>query len=203
MTATLAMESASSAQADKSDRLHRGRRTVGAFLMQGWGQFINQAVLIVLLLIFKYVQAGQDARIKLICRDYSSGASGPYSEGVGQATYRVSFAFIALFILWLLYYRIWRIKGADEHIQKAKKQGNVSGYDIKSLKLALRFYWHRLFATAVGWFCNDWFFVRSEHHASMRPKLTQNKIVWKQDIRADFYFHHRTFWKFDYARLSL
>lgn len=53
MTATLAMEGASSASADRGDRLHRGRKTVGAFLMQGWGQVINQAVLIVLLLIFK------------------------------------------------------------------------------------------------------------------------------------------------------
>lgn len=133
------MESASSSHADKSDRLHRGRRTVGAFLLQGWGQFWNQAVLIILLLIF------------------NGKGSGPYSVGTGQAVYRLSFAFIAVFILWLLYYRIWRMKGSqsDKAVRRAKAKNNVSGYDIKSLKLTLRFFWHRLIATAIGWFCND------------------------------------------------
>jgi hypothetical protein len=44
MTATLSMESASGSNATAGDRLKRGRRTVGAFLMQGWGQFLNQSV---------------------------------------------------------------------------------------------------------------------------------------------------------------
>ena len=37
-----------------TDRLHRGRTTLLAFLMQGWGQLINQVVLILALLIFNY-----------------------------------------------------------------------------------------------------------------------------------------------------
>lgn len=67
----------------------------------------------------------------------------------------MSFGLIAICILWMLYYRIWRLKGSDRAIKKAKAQGNVSGYDAKSLKFAFRFYWHRLIATAIGWFCND------------------------------------------------
>ena len=38
----------------KDDRLHRGRKVTSAFLMQGWGQFFNQAILILLLLVFHH-----------------------------------------------------------------------------------------------------------------------------------------------------
>lgn len=48
MTATSSMEGAGSGKVStKDDRLHRGRKTTMAFLMQGWGQFFNQIILIV------------------------------------------------------------------------------------------------------------------------------------------------------------
>ena len=37
---------------NRDDRLHRGRNVVLSFLMQGWGQIINQIVLLILLTIF-------------------------------------------------------------------------------------------------------------------------------------------------------
>lgn len=48
MTATSSMEGAvgSGKVSTKDDRLHRGRKTTMAFLMQGWGQFFNQIILI-------------------------------------------------------------------------------------------------------------------------------------------------------------
>jgi hypothetical protein len=54
MTATAAMENATGAGkvSTREDRLHRGRKVTMAFLMQGWGQFFNQIILILLLLIF-------------------------------------------------------------------------------------------------------------------------------------------------------
>ena len=56
MTATAGMENAvgSGKISTKQDRLHRGRKVTSAFLMQGWGQFFNQALLLVLLLIFHH-----------------------------------------------------------------------------------------------------------------------------------------------------
>ena len=56
MTATSGMENAvgSGKISTKEDRLHRGRKVTSAFLMQGWGQFFNQALLLVLLLIFHH-----------------------------------------------------------------------------------------------------------------------------------------------------
>jgi hypothetical protein len=87
MTATAAMENATGAGkiSTREDRLHRGRKVTMAFLMQGWGQFFNQTILIVLLLIFHHGQGGP-----------------PYSERVAQWTYRVSFAIPAVGTLWLV-----------------------------------------------------------------------------------------------------
>src|SRR2546423_9070527 len=52
MTSITAMEGIHGINTSLDDRLHRGRNVLLAFLMQGWGQLINQAVLIILLLIF-------------------------------------------------------------------------------------------------------------------------------------------------------
>jgi hypothetical protein len=66
MTSTTALEAKRGGGAQRDDKLHRGRNVVLAFLMQGesvifepgrvltagWGQLFNQALLIVLLLIF-------------------------------------------------------------------------------------------------------------------------------------------------------
>lgn len=86
MTATSGMENAvgSGKISTRDDRLHRGRKVTSAFLMQGWGQFLNQAILILLLLIF-----------------HSGNGSPPYDRVVAQWTYRVSFAIPAVGTLWL------------------------------------------------------------------------------------------------------
>ena len=48
-----------------------------AFSMQGWGQLVNQVILLVCLVAF-------------------DGTQTPYTERSGQYTFRLSFAFIAL-----------------------------------------------------------------------------------------------------------
>ena len=74
---------------------------------QGWGQLANLGVLMVGLLAF-------------------NGRGGaPYSGGSAGATYRFSFAFIAVFIAWLAYFRIWRMKGADSHLKASKEKRKV------------------------------------------------------------------------------
>jgi len=47
MTATSGMEDAIGAGrvSTREDRLHRGRKVTSAFLMQGWGQFLNVVIL--------------------------------------------------------------------------------------------------------------------------------------------------------------
>ncbi|KAK3061877.1 hypothetical protein LTR53_019612, partial [Teratosphaeriaceae sp. CCFEE 6253] len=124
MTATSGMENAvgSGKISTRDDRLHRGRKVTSAFLMQGWGQWWNQVILIVLLLIFH------------------SGASPPYSRVVAQWTYRVSFAIPAVGTLWLVYYRVYKMRSAGKQLALAKKKQSVTGYDVKSLSMTFSYF---------------------------------------------------------------
>jgi hypothetical protein len=137
----------------REDRLHRGRKVTLAFLMQGWGQFFNQIVLTVLLVIF----------------NRGSGGEPPYTEFAAQYTFRISFAIPAIGTLWLVYYRTFKMKSASKQLEKAKKKANVTGYDINSLKMTFGNFGGRLFATASGWFFNDVFFYGN--------KLFQSKLM--------------------------
>lgn len=142
MTATAAMENAvgSGKVSTREDRLHRGRKVTTAFLMQGWGQFFNQVILIILLLIFH------------------SGGEPPYTVLSAQWTFRVSFAIPAVGTLWLVYYRFYKMPLASKQLNAAKAKANVTGYDVKSLGLTFYHFGPRIIATAGGWFCNDVFF---------------------------------------------
>lgn len=143
MTATSGMENAvgSGKISTRDDRLHRGRKVTSAFLMQGWGQFLNQIVLIIALLIFN-----------------SSHGNPPYSQNAIQWTYRVSFAIPAAGTLWLVYYRTFKMRSASKQLEIAKKNSSVTGYDVKALGVTFNQFGGRIIATAGAWFCNDVFF---------------------------------------------
>ncbi|KAL2037116.1 hypothetical protein N7G274_010112 [Stereocaulon virgatum] len=154
MTATSGMENAvgSGKVSTKEDRLHRGRKVTSAFLMQGWGQFFNQVILIVLLLVFHH-----------------GSGNPPYSKVAAQWTYRISFAIPAVGTLWLVYFRTYKMRAASKQLQAAKNKSKVTGYDTQSLKLAFTYFGPRIIATAIGWFCNDVFFYGN--------KLFQNEFI--------------------------
>lgn len=143
MTATIGMENgvASGKLSTRDDRLHRGRKVVSAFLMQGWGQMANQVILILLLLVFHH-----------------GNGSPPISRVTTQWVYRVSFAIPAIGTLWLVYYRAYFMRAASKQLTVAKAKASVTGYDTQSLKLTLKYFGPRLIATAGGWFANDVFF---------------------------------------------
>lgn len=144
MTATSGMENAvgSGKVSTREDRLHRGRKVTSAFLMQGWGQFFNQVILILLLLIFHH-----------------GSGNAPYSKVAVQYTYRVSFAIPAVGTLWLVYWRTFKVKaGANKQLRLAKKKHAVTGYDTESLSLTIRYFGGRVIATAGTWYMNDVFF---------------------------------------------
>jgi hypothetical protein len=136
MTATSGMENAvgSGKISTRDDRLHRGRKVTSAFLMQGWGQWFNQVILILLLLIFN-----------------SGSGNPPYSKRMTQWTYRMSFVIPAIGTLWLVYYRFYKMRSASKQLQAAKKKQSVTGYDVKSLSLTFTYFGPRIAATAVGW----------------------------------------------------
>ncbi|KAG0647862.1 putative inorganic phosphate transporter 1-6 [Hyphodiscus hymeniophilus] len=156
MTATAAMENAtgSGRVSTRDDRLHRGRKVTMAFLMQGWGQFFNQILLILLLLIFHH-----------------GSGNPPYSTVSAQYTYRVSFAIPAVGTLWLVYYRWYKMPLASKQLAASKKKHQVTGYDIKSLKLTFTHFGGRVIATAGAWFCNDVFFYGNKLFQSQFIKV--------------------------------
>ncbi|KAK1758271.1 putative inorganic phosphate transporter [Echria macrotheca] len=160
ITATSSMENAVSAGklSTREDRLHRGRKVTMAFLMQGWGQLINQALLIVLLLIFHH-----------------GSGDPPYGLATTQWTWRLSFAIPAVGTLWLVYYRTYKMPHASRQLQAAKKKGNVTGYDVDSLKMTCTHFGGRLLATAGGWFCNDVFFYGNKLFQAQFIKVISDK----------------------------
>lgn len=164
MTATSGMENAVGAGkiSTKEDRLHRGRKVTSAFLMQGWGQFINQVLLILLLLIFHH-----------------GSGNPPYSAVSAQWTYRISFASPAVGTLWLVYYRYYKMPSASKQLMLSKKKSNVTGYDTQSLKLTFTYFGPRLLATAGTWFANDVFFYGNKlfQHEFIKVITPNNESV--------------------------
>ena len=159
MTATSGMENAvgSGKVSTRDDRLHRGRKVTSAFLMQGWGQFLNQVLLILLLLIFHH-----------------GSGNPPYSKLAVQWTYRVSFAIPAVGTLWLVYYRTYKMRSASKQLMLAKKKQSVTGYDVKSLSMTFTHFGPRIIATAGAWYANDVFFYgnklfQGEFIAALNP----------------------------------
>jgi MFS family permease len=168
MTATAAMENStgSGKVSTKEDRLHRGRKVTTAFLMQGWGQFFNQAILIILLLIFHH-----------------GSGNPPYSLVSAQWTFRISFALPAVGTLWLVYYRWYKMPLASKQLDAAKKKAKVTGYDVQSLKLTFKYFGPRLLATAGTWYCNDVFFYgnklfQSQFISVLSPGSTSIMTGW-------------------------
>lgn len=140
MTSTRAMEGGARRNSGTRDKLDRGRNVALAFTMQGWGQLVNQGLLILCLLAFH------------------GGGSPPYGEVSTQWTFRISFAFIDIITLWLIYHRVYKLQYADWQLRLSKRKSSVTGYDKRSLQLVTTHYWHRLVATAGCWFCNDFMF---------------------------------------------
>lgn len=128
-----------------------------AFLMQGWGQFVNQVLLIVLLVIFNNGKGG-----------------GPYSKSAAQFCFRLSFAFPAIGTLWLVYYRTWKMPHASKQLAEAKSRSKVTGYDVNALKYCITHFGSRLLATAGTWFCNDVFFYGNKLFQGQFIKVISN-----------------------------
>jgi hypothetical protein len=159
ITATSSLENAVTAGklSTREDRLHRGRRVTMAFLMQGWGQFVNQVLLIVLLVIFN-----------------SGSGSPPYTAKAAQYTFRLSFAIPAIGTLWLVYYRTWKMPNASKQLAQAKSRTQVTGYDVTALRYCFTHFGGRLLATAGTWFCNDVFFYGNKLFQGQFIKVISN-----------------------------
>ncbi|KAF3902162.1 hypothetical protein ABW21_db0206095 [Orbilia brochopaga] len=170
MTATMSMEKSKPAGmvSSKEDRLHRGRSVTSAFLMQGWGQFWNVVVLMVVL----YIANG--------------GGDPPYTEKAVQIAFRVSFAIPAIGTAVLVWHRM-NLKNTNHELETQKKKSKVTGYDIHSLKLTFSHFGGRMLATAGTWFANDVFFYgnklfQSEFIKVITPDNHSVMTGWKWNL---------------------
>ncbi|KAF3175513.1 hypothetical protein TWF225_002741 [Orbilia oligospora] len=170
MTATMSMESrtGTGVVSTKEDRLHRGRSVTSAFLMQGWGQFWNVVVLMVVL--------------------YIANGTGhpPYSEKAVQIAFRVSFAIPAIGTAALVWHRMF-LKNTNQELDAQKKKSKVTGYDLESLKLTFTHFGGRMLATAGTWFANDVFFYgnklfQSEFIKVITPNDHSVMTGWKWNL---------------------
>ena len=98
------------------------------------------------------------ARISCTLLTQAFSGNAPYSQLAVQWTYRVSFAIPAVGTLWLVYYRVYKMRAASKQLNVAKRKSKVTGYDTQSLKLTFTYFGPRLIATAGGWYANDIFF---------------------------------------------
>ncbi|KAL1410305.1 hypothetical protein Q8F55_004311 [Vanrija albida] len=156
MTSTTALEhKPASGSSQTDDKLHRGRNVVLAFLMQGWGQLLNQGLLIIMLLIFH------------------GGSTPPYSKKTGQWVFRLSFAFMIPFTLWMAYHRYYKQVYSSTALARSKKNARVnqSGYDMASLKLVSTHFGGRLFGTCMNWLLADFLFYGAKLFASTFIKV--------------------------------
>lgn len=149
----------------REDRLHRGRKVTLAFLMQGWGQFFNQVLLIVCMFIFNRT------------------GNPPYGETASQFVFRISLGVPAVGLLWLAYYRTYKMPRPPS--QHRFQHSNVTGYDFKSLKHTFHHFGGRILATAGTWFCNDVFFYGNKLFQgqfisviSSNPDSVMTKWLW-------------------------
>ena len=147
----------------RDDRLHRGRKVTSAFLMQGWGQWWNQVILILLLIIFN-----------------SGSGNPPYDKVVAQYTYRVSFIIPAVGTLWLVYYRFYKMRSASKQLQVAKKKQSVTGYDAQSLKLTFTHFGGRIFATAFGWVRESYILPSGTLLTNFRSLVRQRRLLLRK-----------------------
>ncbi|KAF3912432.1 hypothetical protein ABW20_dc0101883 [Dactylellina cionopaga] len=171
MTATQSMENSSGTGvvSSKEDRLHRGRSVTSAFLMQGWGQFWNVVILMLVLFIA------------------NGTGTPPYSEKAVQIAFRVSFAIPAIGTGVLVWHRMFNIKNPNKELDAQKKKANVSGYDLESLKLTFSYFGGRMIATAGTWFANDVFFYgnklfQSEFIKVISPNNHSVMEGWKWNL---------------------
>jgi MFS family permease len=140
------------AEASKNLRFRRGEMVVCTFAMQGWGNFINVVVLIVLLCIF-----GQN-----------HGA--PYNHSSLGAVWRLSFGLGLIPITAMLIYRIFVLPESKVWSKEQKKEES-GAYNW----LLVKHYWHRLAGTALSWFFWDVSFYGNKLFQSTFIKIISPK----------------------------
>ncbi|KAI3423025.1 hypothetical protein D9Q98_010709 [Chlorella vulgaris] len=143
----LAASSASErAEADPKLRKRRGETVVLTFSQQGWGNFANTLVILLLLAI--------------------QGATGDVSSKEAEITWRVQFGIGTVICFCVMVYRwlylteskVWRAEheSVKQELRKEKDPATLLGHrSWREHYVIFKFYWPRLLITCLGWVAND------------------------------------------------
>lgn len=141
---------AEKAEGDPKLRKRRGETVVLAFSQQGWGNFANTLVILLLLAM--------------------QGATGELTSGQAELTWRLQFGVGALICVCVTAYRwlyleeseVWQAEHKAVEEDEAVAHGNEpAAHGHRSWRehwTVLRFYWPRLLVTCLGWVANDFAF---------------------------------------------
>ncbi|KAL4429622.1 hypothetical protein ABPG77_008671 [Micractinium sp. CCAP 211/92] len=140
---------AEKAEGDPQLRKRRGETVVLAFSQQGWGNFVNTLVILLLLAM--------------------QGATGDLTSRQAELTWRLQFGVGAVICACVTAYRwlyleeseVWQAehKGVQEELAAGNEEAEVSGRGFwHEHWTVLRFYWPRLLVTCLGWVANDFAF---------------------------------------------
>ncbi|KAK9814173.1 hypothetical protein WJX72_001627 [[Myrmecia] bisecta] len=137
-----ASSAAERAQSQKAMVHRRGETVVLVFSMQGWGNLVNTLVILICLLAW--------------------GQEGPtYNAGRLDAVWRLSTGLGLIPILFMLYWRIFRLRESSVWTgkrEKLRKDGVGTAFTAEKLWALTAVYWHRLVGTGMGWFVWDFAF---------------------------------------------
>jgi MFS family permease len=131
-------------RAEAGGRKHaakRGREVVLTFSQQGLGNFTNVAVLLILMCCFDTIHPIHGIKAKT------------YHPKRLEGVWRVSFALGAIPLLFMIYYRVFRLRESAVWVKRTGAQSR--GADMA---LLFKWYWHRLVATCGTWFLWDFSF---------------------------------------------
>ncbi|KAL4458363.1 hypothetical protein ABPG75_013228 [Micractinium tetrahymenae] len=140
---------AEKAEGDPQLRKRRGETVVLAFSQQGWGNFVNTLVILLLLAM--------------------QGATGDLTSGQAELTWRLQFGVGALICVCVTAYRwlyleeseVWQAehKGLQDELVAEHDEAAMCGRrSWREYWTVFRFYWPRLLVTCLGWVANDFAF---------------------------------------------
>jgi hypothetical protein len=127
------------------------------FSMQGLGNFTNVAVLCILMCAFDVTGP-----------TYPRNKQNPYSAPRLSGVWRTSFAVGFIPILFMLYYRVFRLR---ESAVWKKRHTQASNEKVVGFGVFMAHYWHRLLATAGAWFLWDFSFYGNKIFQSSFIKI--------------------------------
>jgi len=162
-----AAERAQEQKKNKNVQRHiRGKAVVFTFAMQGWGNFIN--TLVILILLAATSCTGDDKQ----CSDSSLIITWRGQYGIGAAF--IFFLMLGRF-LYLKESNLWlkskqkKVEMAKKKLENCNKEEEDPALSDKMKRTALKHYWHRLTGTGITWLVWDLVFYGN--------KLFQTPII--------------------------